>query len=136
MKERSADPTGRSQRRLRCKKKKLQPLAFWGPFSSLSCRTFPRCAYAPTYHLPILLPDYPSGVRLYVRVRILIVSLCERDYATAKKCESRISARGICVSGRGTKSSPFYNRVTEHLRFYIMREETFFFFRKDNFEWN
>lgn len=23
--------------------------AFWGPFSSLSCRTFPRCAYAPTY---------------------------------------------------------------------------------------
>lgn len=71
-------PTGRSQQWLRGKKKKLQPLAFWGPFSSLSCRTFPRCAYAPTYHLPNLLPDYPS--------------VCERAYAYVFRSFRRVSA--------------------------------------------
>jgi len=97
MKEGPTDPTGRSQRRLRGKKKKLQPLAFWGLFSSFSCRTFPRCAYAPTYHLPILLPDYSS---VCVRAYAYIFWLFRRvNAATTQQPKLWIANKRICVSG-------------------------------------
>lgn len=144
MEEGPTDPTGRSQRWLRGKKKKLQPLAFWGPFSSLSCRTFPRCAYAPTYLPPTHLTTWlllRSCVSVHTRTYFGRFVVWVQLLRNSRKCESRISA----YTCRMFKSGPFYNRVTEHLHSllpsYVTQEEPFLpsreqFWMELNSTWN